>query len=207
MPAELTSARSGPMLLAISTALMMSSVLVTSTLQNAPPISSASAVPLSSWRSAMTTFAPLAASWRAVAAPMPDAPPVTIALAPVMSMAPDVRQHHQRGPNAASSVGFEQPQRRPGEHPLGGGEGQPGVAPQLHERLDARDQVQRRDGLGAGERSETAGRGHRPDDQLHRLALVTSLVVHEGNRGGVELGDGLERQQDVTLPFPLLAGG
>ena len=58
MPAELTSTRTGPIDLAISTALMMSSVLVTSTLANAPPISSASSLPLSSWRSAMTTLAP-----------------------------------------------------------------------------------------------------------------------------------------------------
>ena len=91
MPAELTSTRTGPIDLAISTALMMSSVLVTSTLAKAPPISSASSLPLSSWRSATTTLAPRSASSRADAAPMPDAPPVTIALAPVMSMAPDVR--------------------------------------------------------------------------------------------------------------------
>ncbi|GAA1815338.1 hypothetical protein GCM10009812_05090 [Nocardioides marinus] len=35
----------------------------------------------------MTTVAPLAASWRAAAAPMPEAPPVTMAVDPVMSMA------------------------------------------------------------------------------------------------------------------------
>ena len=48
MPAEFTSTRSGPMDFAISTALMMSSVFVTSTLQNAPPISFANSCPLSS---------------------------------------------------------------------------------------------------------------------------------------------------------------
>ena len=101
MPAELTSTRTGPMLLAISTALMMSSVLVTSTLANAPPISSASALPLSSCRSAMTTLAPLAASSRADAAPMPEAPPVTIALAPVMSMARDAMRADPRPSNRA----------------------------------------------------------------------------------------------------------
>ena len=52
---------------------------VTSTLQNTPPISSASASPLSAWRSKIATFTPLAASARAVAAPNPDAPPVTTA--------------------------------------------------------------------------------------------------------------------------------
>ena len=80
MPAELTRTRTGPIDLAISTASMMSSVFVTSTLANAPPSSSASALPLSSCRSAMTTFAPRAASSRADAAPIPEAPPVTIAL-------------------------------------------------------------------------------------------------------------------------------
>jgi glutamate N-acetyltransferase / amino-acid N-acetyltransferase len=57
--------RSGPIDLAISTALTMSSVLVTSTLQKAPPISSASSLPLSSCRSAMTTLAP----WRPACGP------------------------------------------------------------------------------------------------------------------------------------------
>jgi hypothetical protein len=71
---------------AISMALMMSSVLVTSTLQNTPPISLASSVPLSSCRSATTTLAPFEARRRAVAAPMPEAPPVTIALTPLISM-------------------------------------------------------------------------------------------------------------------------
>ena len=41
---------------------------------------------MSSCRSATTTLRARAASWRAAAAPMPDAPPVTIAEAPVMSM-------------------------------------------------------------------------------------------------------------------------
>src|SRR4051812_22383959 len=118
MPAEFTSTRTGPMLLAISTALMMSSVLVTSTVQNAPPISSANAVPFSSCGSAMTTLALFAASLRAAAAPMPDAPPVTIALAPVMSMASDVRQAHRRGPNGRRSEqrGGRLRRRRGGHH-------------------------------------------------------------------------------------------
>jgi hypothetical protein len=37
----------------------------------------------------MTTLAPLAASCRAAAAPIPDAPPVTIALAPLISTTTD----------------------------------------------------------------------------------------------------------------------
>ncbi|CAB4368266.1 unannotated protein [freshwater metagenome] len=88
IPAEFTKTRSGPMDFAISTALMMSSVLVTSTAQNAPPTSFASASPTSCWRSrsAMTTFAPPFARRRTEAAPIPDAPPVTIALTPLSSI-------------------------------------------------------------------------------------------------------------------------
>src|SRR4051794_37944420 len=89
MPAELTSTRTGPMLLAISTALTMSSVLVTSTLQKAPPISFANSEPLSSCKSATTTLAPFEANNRADAAPIPDAPPVTIALTPLISIGGD----------------------------------------------------------------------------------------------------------------------
>ena len=59
---------------ALSTAATMSSVLVTSTLTNAPPISSARAAPLSSCRSATTTCAPRPANWRAASAPIPEAP-------------------------------------------------------------------------------------------------------------------------------------
>ena len=86
MPAELTSTRTGPIDFAISVALMMSCVIVTSTLQYAPPISLASALPFSSCTSATTTFAPRAANMRDTAAPIPDAPPVTIALTSLMSM-------------------------------------------------------------------------------------------------------------------------
>jgi hypothetical protein len=52
---------------------------VTFTSQNTPPISAATASPFSFCRSKMATFTPLAASARAVAAPRPDAPPVTTA--------------------------------------------------------------------------------------------------------------------------------
>ena len=48
----------------------------------AAPISAASAWPLSSTTSPITTFAPSAANRRAVAAPMPCEPPVTIAALP-----------------------------------------------------------------------------------------------------------------------------
>ncbi len=87
MPAELTTARSGAISAAALTAAVICSVLVTSTWAKTPLISAASASPLSAWRSATTTVAPLAASWRAQAAPMPDAAPVTMAVDPLMSMA------------------------------------------------------------------------------------------------------------------------
>jgi hypothetical protein len=53
---------------------------VTSTRQNRPPISSATALPGSALRSNSATLTPHAASRRAVAAPSPEAPPVTTAV-------------------------------------------------------------------------------------------------------------------------------
>lgn len=47
----------------------------------------------------MTTLAPFAASCRADAAPIPEAPPVTIALAPLMSMSADDTRAPSAGPN------------------------------------------------------------------------------------------------------------
>src|SRR6478752_6965953 len=86
MPAEFTHARSGAISAAASTAAATWSVFVTSTEAKTPPISAASASPFSALRSATTTTAPLAARARATAAPMPLAPPVTMAVDPVMSM-------------------------------------------------------------------------------------------------------------------------
>src|SRR5271170_2392299 len=62
----------------------MLSSLVTSVLTNSArlPSSSASALPLSSARSAITTPRPSACSRRTVASPRPPAPPLTIAEAP-----------------------------------------------------------------------------------------------------------------------------
>src|SRR6476619_6102739 len=94
MPAEFTTARSGATAAAALTAAVICSVSVTSTLAKTPPISAASASPLSACRSATTTMAPFAASWRATAAPMPDAAPVTMAEDPLMSMA---REHRTTG--------------------------------------------------------------------------------------------------------------
>ncbi len=76
-PAEFTSARSGPISDAATTAVSASSVLVTSQWTKRPPSSVATAWPRSSFRSAMTTRLPAEASCRALASPMPDAPPVT----------------------------------------------------------------------------------------------------------------------------------
>ena len=78
MPAEFTSARSGPSSEAAETVASASSVDDTSHFTNKLPISAATACPFSSSRSAITTCEPASASWRALASPIPDAPPVTM---------------------------------------------------------------------------------------------------------------------------------
>ena len=80
MPAQLTSTRSWPWAaLALAKPASTLASLVTSTAQKTPPISAAIASPAASFRSKIATFTPLSASARAVAAPSPDAPPVTTA--------------------------------------------------------------------------------------------------------------------------------
>ena len=98
MPAQLTSDFSGPISMAASTAAMTFSVLVTSVWAKRPPISLASAVPLSSWRSATTTRTPRSASSRAVASPSPEAPPVTIADVPFRSISSSTPLSAHLGP-------------------------------------------------------------------------------------------------------------
>ena len=114
MPAELTTARSGAISAAALTAALIWSVLVTSTWAKTPPISWARASPLSACRSATTTIAPLAASWRAAAAPMPDAPPVTMALAPLMSMAAEHSHCDSGTVTVLRGRSYPGPRRRPG---------------------------------------------------------------------------------------------
>src|SRR5215510_8493360 len=99
MPAAVTRARSGPMSLAASTAATIWSVSVTSVATNRPAISFASASPLSAWRSrsASTTWAPRPARAVAVAAPRPDAPPVTMAEIPLRSMRATVLTRRSSG--------------------------------------------------------------------------------------------------------------
>ncbi len=80
VPAQLTRMRSWPCAArALAKAASTSASEVTSTLQNTPPISRATASPFSTLKSKMATLTPWAASARAVAAPRPDAPPVTTA--------------------------------------------------------------------------------------------------------------------------------
>ena len=87
MPAQLTPARSGsPVATARSTAACTDASSVTSVRANWPPISSAICLPRFSFRSAMTTVAPAAASTRAVASPRPLAPPEMTAEVPLSSM-------------------------------------------------------------------------------------------------------------------------
>src|SRR4051794_15323591 len=85
-PALLTRMRSGPSSEAASTAARTCSSSATSAFTYAPSISAASFSPFSSCRSSTTTLLPRWASNRAVASPRPDAPPVTMADAPAMSM-------------------------------------------------------------------------------------------------------------------------
>ena len=77
-PAQLISAASWPSACAFCTAARPSASLVTSQRTKAPPISRATASPLSACKSATTTRPPAAASMRAVPSPRPDAPPVTM---------------------------------------------------------------------------------------------------------------------------------
>jgi hypothetical protein len=80
MPAQLTSTRSCPCAArAFSKPASVLASSVTLTSQNTPPMSFAITSPASALRSNSATLRPLAASARAVAAPRPDAPPVTTA--------------------------------------------------------------------------------------------------------------------------------
>src|SRR5215217_4413509 len=86
MPAQLTPMRSGgPAEAAASTAACTEASSDTSVPTKVPPSSSARALPRSALRSAMVTVAPAPARARAVASPSPEAPPETIAPAPLMS--------------------------------------------------------------------------------------------------------------------------
>ena len=80
VPAQLTRMRSWPCAArALAKPASTSASEVTLTLQKTPPISLASASPFSAFKSKIATLTPFAASARAVAAPRPDAPPVTTA--------------------------------------------------------------------------------------------------------------------------------
>ena len=81
------------------------------------------------------------------------------------------------------------------------------VATQLHERLDARDQVQcRRTACGRVTAPRRPSAAEVPHDRSIDSRCSVRAGVHHGDRAGLELGDGLERQQDVTLELPVLAG-
>ena len=86
MPAQLTRPISLPSDTALATTAWPSASWLTSHLTKAPPISLATASPLSTCMSAMTTLPPLAASMRAVPSPRPEAPPVTMKTLPLISM-------------------------------------------------------------------------------------------------------------------------
>ena len=80
MPAQFTSTRAGPWALdAATTAASAEAASETSQITATPPISAATLSASLALRSHTATLAPCAASRRAVAAPNPDAPPVTMA--------------------------------------------------------------------------------------------------------------------------------
>src|SRR6266516_988231 len=99
MPAQFTTVRSGaPVAVAAPTAAATDASSDTSVLTNSPPVSSATVLPRSSFRSAMTTALPAAASARAVASPRPLAPPEMIAAVPLSSMAGSILGGPPPGP-------------------------------------------------------------------------------------------------------------
>ena len=91
VPAQLMAMRSGASSAAAATASATCSASVTSHLTNFTPSSWASASPFSELKSMTVTTAPAACRRRTVASPSPEAPPLTIAAAPVASMAPQTR--------------------------------------------------------------------------------------------------------------------
>ena len=86
MPAQLTVSRSWPCAArALSKPAATEASSVTSTAQKTPPISAATASPLSAFMSNRATLNPCAARARAVPSPSPEAPPVTTAESPLSS--------------------------------------------------------------------------------------------------------------------------
>ena len=80
MPAQFTSTRAGPWAAAaLAMAASAEAASETSQITATPPISAATVSASLALRSQTATLAPCAASRRAVAAPNPDAPPVTMA--------------------------------------------------------------------------------------------------------------------------------
>src|SRR5215472_4185946 len=136
VPAQLTRMRSWPLAaLALANAASTSSSEVTLQAQNTPPPSSfKSAFAFSSCRgkSKIAIFTPLAASWRTVASPRPDAPPVTTAemvlssfmaskasvwlgsSSPLAPLGAGRKRHATLGPPAAGGDRGEEGERRPG---------------------------------------------------------------------------------------------
>ena len=87
-PAQFTRTRAGPCAAAAClTAASPEAASDTSQATAIPPMLAATSPAAFSLTSKMATLAPAAASARAVAAPRPDAPPVTMAACPLISMA------------------------------------------------------------------------------------------------------------------------
>src|SRR4051794_5308869 len=137
IPAQVTRMSTEPRSAVAATAASTSSREVTSQRTAVPPISPAVACAVASSKSATTTCAPSAARRRAVAAPMPFAPPVTSAFLPWNLMRPSLTGLEQRA--APDLPGHRQRQ--------------------LRDELDLSRVLVRGDQL-ADERLQLAGRGH-----------------------------------------------
>src|SRR3984957_3366326 len=128
-PCASTEIRSGPSDSASATAPFTSSVFVASVRTWGVSSSSASALPFSSARSAITTLAPAACSRRTVASPRPPAPPTTMAELPLICIAVsllatrtlELREYYSRIVTGASGsmfcrIGESREQRSSGHH-------------------------------------------------------------------------------------------
>src|ERR687893_2419877 len=172
MPAQVTAIRSpGP---AAATAASTWAGSVTSQATNAPSSSPATASPRSASTSAIVTCAPSTRSRRAVAAPRPDAPPHTSALAPSIRMGRRLGDRAPRrgdGVRGAVRVGLRRaparhgdphrraiPPARPAEprralllHPRDHRGGRRVVVAQADERLVEHDVVEHRHAVRRGQ--------------------------------------------------------
>src|SRR5262245_39031098 len=191
MPAQLTRMRSWPCALrAAASAASTLASLVTSHLAKMPPSSLASFSPASALRSSRATFTPLAASARAVAAPRPEAPPVTTA---GMVLSSCIACY---SPLRATALARR---RRP--HPLH----------QHGKRRKSQGDDMRIDELDAGEAQDSADQlrkqqqhaGEREEEGVQRRALLQEAAL-EGEGEDGDAGERLRSDEEDIDPAAAL---